>query len=94
MNLIFLKRAVYSLYFSKAGIYTHNCLTSIRNFAKNFAVVIQMKQLCMLEWSCVVETSAGFVLLFFKTGSASWELVEGVHRACVPYQNQLRFWLD
>lgn len=36
----------------------------------------------------MVETSAGFVLLFLKAGSASWELVEGMHRACVPRQNQ------
>lgn len=36
----------------------------------------------------MVETSAGFILLFLKAGSASWELVEGMHRACVPCQNQ------
>lgn len=39
----------------------------------------------------MVETSAGFILLFLKAGSASWELVEGMHRACVPCQNQ---WLS
>lgn len=39
----------------------------------------------------MVETSAGFVLLFLKAGSASWELVEGMHRAGVPCQNQ---WLS
>lgn len=91
MNSNCLKKFIYSLYFSEAGIYTHNHLTWIRNFAKNFAAALQIKKLCMRERSCVAETSAGFDLLFLKAGSASWELVEGMHRAGVPCQNH---WLS
>lgn len=91
MNSNCLKKFIYSIYFSKAGIYTHNHLTWIRNFAKNFTAALQIKKLCMWERSCVAETSAGFDLLFLKAGSASWELVEGMHRAGVPCQNH---WLS